>query len=475
LPWAALLLAVLAVLARDGLRLEDSDGRSWLQRIKGDGAWFAAVWALLLVAVGAGWIWRDSLAGLWPTSLGFAAGCFMMFEAGKYGLVRAQPLHGLAAPAAFGVLGAALLTLIPVDAREPYQIGAAAGAGISAWILAGAARGPWASRAGILMTLCLAGDILGHRAAAGNSAYAGSLLGLAAVIALLLGVGLPRKSGNEASRALVGAGVGAVVLVLGSWLLGARHFYIGDVWMLFAGSAAVALIVAWLVPDDPDASGFGFVVSVILWLGVATLAFGLRKGFGMSIACLGGAAMLTLMGRTRAVLTLGPLAILVLYRIFRELHTDATRAVDIGQHYALIGLAVGAALPLLAGEWRASQAAGSRTAWSSALWSPAFLAVPFVSAVVLAAKGFVGVLAGLGFSSLVEGLRGSSRLEPLALQLGIGSAMIAGFGWLSDYLDLSREEKVKTLVWVAAGLFVVAAGIAILSRSSRVEYPRGSE
>jgi hypothetical protein len=186
--------------------------------------------------------------------------------------------------------------------------------------------------------------------------------------------------------------------------------------------------------------------------------------------------VLTMLGRTRALLTMGPLAILVLYRVFRELHTDASRAIDIGQHYALIGLSIGVALPILAMEWRMSRTESSpKSAAASGLWTPAFLAVPFVSAVVLAAKGYVGVLTGLGFASLVEGLKGSSRLDSLALQLGIGASMVASFDWVSSKVDLARDEKVKTLVWVAAGIGLLALLITMLSRASRVESSRSTE
>lgn len=476
LPWAALVLVVLALLAREGLREGGSGDKPWLQRIRDNAAHFAAGWAVLLIALLCGWIWRDSLKDLWPTALGFAGGAFLVFEAAKKGLLPGQPANALVAPAAFGILGAAAWTLLRDDVREPYQLGAMAGAGICAWIVAGSERGNWASRAAVFMIVALAGDVLGKRAAGGHSAQAGSVLGVLIVVALLLSLGIPRKKDTATRNALIGTVLGVIVLAVGSWLLSMRHFFINDVWIIFGGSLGVALVVAWLTPEEPEQGNVGFILSVILWLGVATLAFGLRKGYGMSLACLGGAATLTMMGRSRALLTLGPLAILVIYRVFRELHTDASRAIDIGQHYALIGLSVGAAIPVLATEWRSHRSdRDAKSAWASALWAPSFLAVPFVSAVVLAAKGYIGALTGLGFASLIDGLRGGRRLDSLALALGIGGAMVSGFGWLSSKLDMARDEKVKTLVWVAAGVGLLALCITLLSRPSRVESSRSGE
>ncbi len=236
--------------------------------------------------------------------------------------------------------------------------------------------------------------------------------------------------------------------------------------------AAVGLVAAWLVPDSEDRST-GFVMGSILWLAAATLAFGERQGYGMAVAALGGLAMATALGRTRSLLTMAPLAMLVVYRLFRELHTDASRALDIGQHYALIGIVLGVALLVLAAEWRASRSAGSTsTVWASLLWLPMFLAVPFVSAVVLAAKGFIGVLAGLGFGPFIQALKGAARLDGFSLQLGVGAAMAGGYGWLSDKTDLAREEKIKSMLWVAALLVALAIAVALLSKERAEESPR---
>lgn len=454
LPWAALVVAILALLSREGPRTEAEDSP------EGVGKWlFFGVLAAVL-ALGAGYFWRDAVDGLWPTSVGFAGGAGVAVLSLLLGGLKSQPANAFAAPVAVGAFGTAIWTLVDIEAREPYQLGAAAGIGLVGWLLSGG-DSLWPGRTGIVAVLCLFADVLGHRAAGGHVSQAGSVFGVLIAVAVLLALGIPKRPESETRNRLIGFGAAAAVLVLGAWLLAGRHFFLNDLWILLAGGAAVGLIVSWLVPED-SSSGSGFVLSVIIWLAAATLAFGLRKGFGMSVTTLGGLAMLLCLGRTRALLTLGPLAMLVTYRVFRELHTDASRALDIGQHYALIGIVAGAAIVALATEWRSSEAGKSPLA--GLLWLPLFIALPYVSGVVLAAKGFVGVIAGLGFGPFVEGLRGSSRQGALSLQLGLGAALAGGYGWLSDKVDLARDEKVGTLISVSVGAAVLAAIIALLSR-----------
>lgn len=467
LPWAALALALGAWFVRDN----EKDGAA---SPVSPGPLAAAV-LLALLAVGAGFVWNEPLRDLLPTAYGFAAGVGVVLLSALLVARPGQPKEPLALPLALGAFGAGLWTLLAESVREPYQLGAAAGAGMAGWLLSLGGRGSAAARTGLILGLAVAVDILGSRGMGGNCDHAGSVLALVAALATLLAVGLPRRPESAGSMRLVGAAVGIVVFALGGWLLATRHLFLNDIWILFGGAALAAVLVAWLVPDEVQEGSVNFILSVVVWLGVATLSFGLRKGFGMSICALGGAATLTLLGRTRALLTLGPLAMLAIYRIFREMHTDASRALDIGQHYALVGIAIGILLPLMASEWVAHRKSDTKASLAGFLWMPGLLTVPYLAGVVLAAKGYVGVLAGLGFASVVEGLKGAVRLNGMALQLGLGFAMAGGYRWLSSKVDLAREDKIAALTWVAVVLGAVAIGIALLSRQGRDETAGSSE
>jgi hypothetical protein len=462
LPWAALALAVLAVILKSGSEGEGDHSTA------NPFPWLVAGFVALFMAIGAGWFWRDSLKDLWPTAQGFAGGGLLVMAS----IAASRGRQGSwAGPAAIGVLGSALWTLFGTDVREPYQIGAIAGAGLIGWMLAGSGSS-WPSRSASVMGLCLFADILGRRASGGHSDHAGSMFGLLLAIGVVLATGIPKRPENADRNRAIGILAALAVMVLGAWLLATRHFFLGNLWVLFAGGAVVGLISAWVVPEKESGSS-GFTIGMILWLAAATLAFGERQGFGMAVAAVGGIATLVCLRRPRAMLTMAPLAMLIAYRTFRELHTEASRALDIGQHYALIGIVLGASLLVLAGEWLSARRGESgSTPWTAVLWIPIFFAVPFVSAVVLAAKGFIGVLAGLAFGPFVLGLKGSSRLDILSLQLGLGAAMAGGYGWLGDKVDLARDEKIKAMLWVSIGVAVLAGAIALLSKSRPEEAER---
>lgn len=462
MPWAALAVAIAAFFLRDGSR-DSAEGAKPTPFVLGAAA------LLGILGIAAGFAWNEPLRDLLPTAYGLAGGVAIVLLAAFLGGAKGQPGNALAAPVALGAFGAGIWTLVDIGVREPYQLGAAAGAGIAAWVLSVGAANEWAARTGVILALAIGVDILGNRGMGGNCSHAGSILALTSALAALLALGMPKKPENAPTIRAVGITVGIVVMALGGWLLATRHLFLNDIWILFAGSAMAAVIVAWLVPNHAEESSVNFILAVIVWLGVATLAFGLRKGFGMSICALGGATALTIMGRTRALLTLGPLAMLVIYRVFRELHTDASRALDIGQHYALVGISIGILLPLLAAEWSTRRRADAKSGLAAFLWTPGLLSVPYVAGVVLAAKGFVGVLAGLGFASVVEGLKGAVRLNGLALQVGIAFAMAGGYRWLSPVVDLARDEKIAALTWVAVLVGVLAISITLLSKDGREE------
>jgi hypothetical protein len=228
--------------------------------------------------------------------------------------------------------------------------------------------------------------------------------------------------------------------------------------VLFMGGMAIGVAVNWLM-DDNETDALRPLISAILWIGLATLGFGMRKGYGMSLGLLGGASTLLLLGNVRALLTMGPLAGLVMYRVFREVHVEATRALDIGQHYALIGLALGALMPLMPVEWLRTRMAltGPRVPSAGVLWMVLLAATPIAAALVLGPKGVVGFVAGLGFASLLEAIRSGPSLQSLSLGLGLASATTFIFQFLGENTTLTRDEKMSMLMPLAIGI-----GVAVL-------------
>ena len=95
LPWAALALVALALLARDGMRQAGEAEGTWFQRLRPCMGHLWAALALILASLAAGYVWKDGLKNLWPSALGFAGGVALAAAALKLGRLRSQPCHDI--------------------------------------------------------------------------------------------------------------------------------------------------------------------------------------------------------------------------------------------------------------------------------------------------------------------------------------------------------------------------------------------
>jgi hypothetical protein len=165
------------------------------------------------------------------------------------------------------------------------------------------------------------------------------------------------------------------------------------------------------------------------------------------------------------LLSAGPLVGLAFYRVLRESHPDAVRALDIGQHYAVIGLAFGAVTALLPGEWLTRRTSDSMSSSiGRVLWSLVLCLIPVAMAVVLGAKGMVGFVAGLGFAAFVDGLRGYSSILPILIASGLSAIVAVSYGWMANLLDMTREGKQIAFYWMAGVALVLGVLIALVSK-----------
>jgi len=284
-----------------------------------------------------------------------------------------------------------------------------------------------------------------------------AMLALGAIAAIAYQTGLKRKEAIALGGALL-------VLLVGAALFGAKYIDLQDALLLCTGSVALAGLLAFSQPDEPDVATT--LVHAVVWLGVATVAFGMRKGFGMGLALASGAVTFIALNKQRALLAMGPLLGLVVYRVFREANLDATRSLDIGQHYALIGLLLGAMLPLLPGAMISkfkAEAAGLAYAVS-------LIAVPVLVLALLDAKGVVGLVAGVGLSAVIAAIA-KEDIEPFA---GIGvlsGASLLAFPLAKSLLELTREDKVRWM-WIAIAIAVVVGLIIkFVPKTARIEEP----
>lgn len=350
---------------------------------------------------------------------------------------------------AFGVAGAAVLPVAAGTALAPAQFALIASAALSSLAFGGAALPAAATAAAVAAAGYLGDQSMEHTAAPTLAV----VVGLGAMVGAIVGQGVK----SNAVKGILPA-VGALIA---AGFLGMRVVNENGVVVSVLAGAVSGIAVRYLVPEDeaPDALRVG--IAALIWLGVATLAFGLLKGFGMSLALIGGLAALVPAGGRKGLLTLGALSGLVMYRLLREAHPDASRALDIGQHYALVGLALGFILPLLPTDWlgaaRKSDAAGAF------LWGLLALGVPVLVLLVFGGVGAVGFIAGLGLSGLVQALRGRSEILPLPLGMGMAGITLQLSGWVDSVTGLTRDEKLRTLGIAAVGIVVIAGLLTLVS------------
>jgi len=295
-----------------------------------------------------------------------------------------------------------------------------------------------------------------------NRALIGVAMGIALSVAAVVAVAAMRVAPKAIGRlepglvAVLGAGAGYAV---SRWAVG------GDLWFVLGVASTTALVVHWLVPPEGEVAPLRIGVAAVIWLALGTIGFSMLRGFGMATAVLEGMVLLLLMRNPRAIMTMGPTLGLVVYRVLRDASPDSSRALDLGQHYGVTGIAVGAAIPVLFTDWfeRRGQARPLRDAVANLLWGFVLVCLPVLSIVVLGAKGASGIVVGLGFSGfLIAGRKGAGALA-MAVVIAAGAANAVAVDWIGDAMDLTRQQKLHTFGWWAVAMAVAALGILALS------------
>ncbi|KXK13602.1 MAG: hypothetical protein UZ18_ATM001001928 [Armatimonadetes bacterium OLB18] len=194
-------------------------------------------------------------------------------------------------------------------------------------------------------------EVLGRIGFGGNPSHSGAIVGVSTSYAALMVWALPgRKLGERLPDWI--RGLAFVAFFAGGFvLLGMKYLLVEQFAVVGLGGVALALASLWVVPRSESESSLGYWLSTILWVAGATLAFGILRGYGVALGLAVGACVLLVFRHPRALSTLAPVAGIVVYRVFRENHLAASRALDIGQHYSLIGILAGAMLIVLALEW----------------------------------------------------------------------------------------------------------------------------
>lgn len=457
LPILAAVLSLAAVFLRDNL--PDAKGK---KREAPAGAFLVlaiVVGALVFGAFSGYGGLQDAL----PLTLSAAVGALLAAVAYGIGLMPGQHAGGRSAPMAMAALGVSAVGLLPYPS---VPLALVFGASIAAWFLSIGTQedpNPWAMRAAAFVGPIVAVNILGKAGELGpNAPMAGTALGLAIALAAILAGPL---GGLMKGSTFARMGAMAILTTLGAWLIGDRLLQVNEVLILAFGGSLLAIIVHGLCPEDDDTATLRLTVGTVIWIAAGSAAFGYAKGFGVAVLLLVATGVLLSAGNRRALLTLGPLAALTFFRVFRETHVEAPKALDLAQHYAMIGLVLGAALPVMAQEWlrTVSKRGGFTTLVAGALWIAVLILGPISAAIMLGAKGAVGYVFGLGLASLMEAIRGERSAHAYTLGMGLSAAMTVTFAALLPHLDLPRDEKLVRMGWFGGAVVLLALVIAVLS------------
>ncbi len=307
-------------------------------------------------------------------------------------------------------------------------------------------------------------DYLGKNGSgAMNRSYVGIALVLALTVSAILSIGLKRILANQFGS--LWPGVVAVLAAAAGYGV-SRWSVGGELWIILGIAAVGSLVVHWLLPTEGPVSGFRLGIAAVIWLALGTVGYSMLRGFGMATGILEAAFILVLLGNNRALISTGPTVGLLMYRVLRDASPDVSRALDIGQHYGVTGIVVGAVIPVLYVEWLDNFETEKPVskAVSGLLWGFILICLPVLSIVVLGSKGASGVVVGLGLSGLLVSRKQTFGALALAIAISAGAANSVAVGWIGEALDFTRQEKLHSFGWWALSMGVAAAGILAVSR-----------
>ncbi|MBI1331902.1 MAG: hypothetical protein GC165_03385 [Armatimonadetes bacterium] len=402
-------------------------------------------------------------------ALGFAAGVvakygpddsrtglYVGLVVGAIAVVAGSATGGKLAPLGFGVSAAAAAHLLDASQIPSVQTALLVGAA-----LASLAMGqPGGYLASIVLATGVAADFLGAiHSPEPAAALLGTILGLAALVGAILGSVLLNKA-NAIKPFLT-----ATVIAIGAYL-GTRSLDEPKLAIAVLIASISALVIHFVVPDE-ESDPTRLALAGIITISVATVTFGMAKATGMALSLGAMVAILAASGNRTGLLAVGPLVGIVFYRFLKEVDSDISRSLDIGQHYALLGVLLGSIVPLLPQDWTDSKPL--KSGLRGFLWALLIIATPAFIAVMLGEKGSIGFVGGIGLSGLCQALRKEKNLVPLAVAPGLAATTTVCLDWFQDWGDLTRDEKVKFFLYAGSAAVVAALILALLSKAPKAE------
>lgn len=291
----------------------------------------------------------------------------------------------------------------------------------------------------------------------------------ALVLVATLGVALSALGENKLSWTPVGSGV----LIAAASALAVHFGFHQTPLAIVVGTAGVtALVIGWLW-GEADPTPTAGALAVLAWTGVTTVAFSQAQTPGLAAAALVGLGVSCATKRPGAIAAMAPLLALAAYRLLRNLAPDTLDAMDIGQHYVVVGLLVGASVTVALNEFVSGMAetgGWKPTVGFTAGWLAAGGLAAFAS-LFLGDKGTVGVVFGLALGGALSCLSGRGALPGAVFGAGLSWFTAAFAPVMADWVRLNKENKMGVLgVAVLVALVLVATAAALTRPTS--EEPR---
>lgn len=357
-----------------------------------------------------------------------------------------------------GVFGLAL------SDQMVLTFGLLAGLGAGAAVLSTSGRGRVAQDLAVAALLGFAVNFVGKTNPGGQAVDTAQTLIAAALIALLIGEGLRLALKNtKIGWPKLGT---AVVFGLVATVFCSKVLADNDSTIVVGVSLLLGLLCSFAVKPEGRFSTSMTLLAGLSWLGVASVAFGNHKAYGVALAGLVGFLTLLLTGQRRLLPVLAPIGAFIGYRMLKQAFGDVTSNFEISQHYAILGLIAGIGVPILAAE-AGNLSAGQDSRWrilTPILVGIASLVVVAGMAEFLGDQGGVGLVLGLGVSPIVAMISGKTGQATLAIACGF-MAWTSGFiGSIAKHDPIVREGKVWILATLALTTLLCGVLVWFLNR-----------
>lgn len=404
-------------------------------------SWIGAAVGIVLAVV----LWTNPLLGPWsPPVAGITAGigvtlALLEFPDSSSNLYLGAPLGLLLV--AVGALSTEAV------AGSTTAMAVLAGSGAAAALLALNQRGQAAGAFAIVGSGALSSLVLGGTADLADATSVLVNLLVAALLALLAGHGLSKVTfGSKLGWPPVATALGFTGLTLIATL---KQSLAPDLPLVACGSALAAVTLSVIAKSGQD-HRTSVLTGSLVWLGVATVAFNLCKGYGLAVAGVVAVLAGLIAGERRLLAWLAPLLAMAVYRMVRYLQPDTSKAFDIGQHYVIVGLVLGLLVPGMLVVWARRSGGGDngRAMFASlgvVFGGLAALAGTSLAVAFLGPKGSSGLVIGLLLSPVASAMGDEPPKSGLPVAVALSLWAAVSLSVMSMSQDMARPEKARLI------------------------------